>query len=577
MESKSNKLKINKKWLLLGVLPLIAAVWKFSDEYSSGYYHRPLSIQTELAANFGEVRENHYHLGLDIRTNGKENLPVYAAADGYVSRVSIEEWGYGKAIYIIHPNGTTTLYAHLNHFMDEVEKYVTAQQYKDECWQQNITFPPNQFPVTKGQRIAVSGNTGASEGPHLHFEIRDTRTGNNVNPLVNGITLTDNIAPTINSLYWYDKTGSIYNGEANKINIRGGDGVYTTTGNVINVSSPKIILGISALDKLAQAKYHLGIYKALLYVDGKLTFSFGVNAFNSNDTRYVNAGIDYASFINYSKTIQLLSILPGNHLPVFEGCPANGVIDLADKKLHAVKIAVSDAAGNTSTIVTQFQYNGDRRLTNNTANKQLLLIPGKVAHIITANAIINTGIKTVYDTVPLQIKTESNDERNAASKTIFIHDATVPLHDSMVVQLKTTLPAGSPLRKHVVMRLSNDKHVTIAKGVWKGDFMQSSFSGFGTVQLLIDTVSPVISLQEGDNCVLPAGQAALHIIYKDNMGEAAFFRGELDGHWILFEKKGDRFTYSIDEHCKPGAHNLRVIAGDKAGNTTMQNYRVQYR
>ncbi len=145
--------------------------------YPQGYFRDPLNIPIQLAANFGELRTDHFHMGLDIRTQSKENLPVYAAADGYVSRIKIEKYGYGRAIYINHPNGYTTLYAHLNSFYPQLEQYLKNKQYKDEKWEQDFELPANMFPVIKGQFIASSGNTGGSAGPHLHFEIRDTKTG----------------------------------------------------------------------------------------------------------------------------------------------------------------------------------------------------------------------------------------------------------------------------------------------------------------------------------------------------------------------------------------------------------------
>ena len=441
------KINFGKKWLLLAALPLTAAVWKLTDEYSSGYYHRPLSLSTELAANFGEVRENHFHMGLDIRTNGRENLPVYAAADGYVSRISVEEAGYGNAMYITHPNGTTTVYAHLNHFMTGVENYVHDKQYQNECWQQNISFPPGKFNVTKGERIALSGNTGTSEGPHLHFEIRDTRTGNNINPLMNGITLADYVAPVINGLYWYNKAGSIYRANANKIELTANEGQYTTVQKVVTVNTPYISFGITATDKNTQSKYHLGIYKAIMYLDDSLKFSFALNGFNSSDTRYVNACIDYSSYIRSSNCIQLLSILPGNHLPVFEGSPSNGTIYLKDKKIHAVKILVSDAAGNTCTLVASVQYNGTAQRATNAAKPAGVVLPGKAVNITAGDAIIRFTQKAVYDTLPLFIKEENTGERNAASPAVFIHDASVPVHDSFLIKIKTTLAAGSPFAR----------------------------------------------------------------------------------------------------------------------------------
>lgn len=571
---KKHRRAFNKKWLLLALLPLTAAMWKFTDNYNSNYYHRPLDISTELAANFGEVRANHFHMGLDIRTNGKENLPVYAAADGYVSKVTIEEGSYGKAMYITHPNGTTTLYAHLNRFMDEVRDYVQARQYREQCWQQNITLEPGRFTVLKGQQIALSGNTGASEGPHLHFEIRDTRTGDNINPLTHGINLGDNIAPAISGLYWYNKTGSIYNAKANNIPIQGDEGTYAARDNITVVSSPRICLGISATDKNALDKYRLGIYKAQLYVDGKLQFNFTLNSFNSDDTRYVNAGIDYNNYFNYSKCIQLLCKLPGNKLPVFDGSPGDGVINLSDKKVHVVKILAGDAADNNASLTMRLQYDGSKPMQT---NYKQALIPGKAAHITSANAVIDFSSKAIYDALPLHITEENADEQNAASKSIVIHSGNVPVHDSFALQIKTSLPPGNPLRKHVVMQLTNEKQNIIMPVKWKGDYAKAYFSQFGTGQLLIDTVSPTISFKEGDNSNLTQSNKALHILFSDNMGEAHLFHGELDGKWILFEKKGNLFTYNFDSHCKPGSHTLLITAGDKAGNITQQQYSFTYR
>ncbi len=571
MQRERNKTGLfNKKWLLLAVIPLTAAIWKFTDDNTGGYYRRPLSLSTELAANFGEVRENHFHMGLDIRTNGKENLPVYAAADGYISRVTITEAGYGKALYVTHPNNTITVYAHLNHFMDGVEKAVRAKQYQDECWQQEIHFTPGEFTVNKGDQIALSGNTGTTEGPHLHFEIRDAVTGCNINPLFNGFNVTDHIAPVINGLYWYNKTGSIYNAKANKINLRGEGDEYTSSEQTITVNTDKICFGIDVADKSAEGKFRLGMYKALLYVDGVLKCSFAVNRFNARDTRYVNACIDYAAWVRYSKCIQLLCILPGNNLPVFEGSPGNGVIKLADKKTHNIKIVVGDAAGNTTAVSTTVKYDGDVKMESSHPATAQRLLPNKANHVTTPNARVYFSSKALYDTVAFNIKEETNNERNNASAAIFLHDATVPVHDSLKVQIKTTLPLGSPLRAHTVILLTNEKHSLVIKGKWIGDFMEGYCMELGTVQLIIDTISPVVNLKEGNNAVFTETDKALHVLYNDNLGEAAFFRAELDGHWLLFEKKGDCFTYYFDEHCHKGKHRLKIIAGDKAGNITSQ-------
>src|SRR5687768_16097598 len=181
-----------------------------SSPYPKGYFRNPVSIPMSLSGNFGELRSNHYHMGLDIRTNKRENLPVVAAAEGYIAKVKIEAGGFGRAIYINHPNGYTTLYAHLNNFNSALEAYIKRRQYELESWSVYIDIPPDAFPVRKGDFIAYSGNTGGSQAPHLHFEIRTTSTDVNVNPLLFGFSLPDNVKPRISRLAIYDRTKSVY-------------------------------------------------------------------------------------------------------------------------------------------------------------------------------------------------------------------------------------------------------------------------------------------------------------------------------------------------------------------------------
>ncbi len=441
-------------WPILALsilLPVIAAlVFRMTKQYPSGYYGNPLGIPVELAANFGEVRNNHFHMGLDIRTNGKENLPVYAAAGGFVSRVTIEEAGFGHALYLTHPNGTITVYGHLNRFTPALEDYVRARQYKNEQWQQDIQFSKNEFPVAMGALVAYSGNTGASEGPHLHFEIRDIRTGNNLNPLGNGFGLNDNLPPVIQGLYWYGRAKSIYQTEAIPIPIRGDDNNYSANEEVTTVSQPCISLGLEATDKNAETKYRLGIYKVMEYMDDSLVFCFALNSVCYSDTRYVNACIDYGKWFQQSKCIQLLCKLPGNKLPVFEGSPGNGVIYLEDKKVHCLKILVFDAAGNLTVIKLNVKYVGTNHTANNSLNHGRQMVPGKTNTVKTAHATANFGTNAFYDTVPFTMYEEAPTEANSASALVHLHNATVPVHDTYNLRLQTTLGANSQIgRAHV--------------------------------------------------------------------------------------------------------------------------------
>ncbi len=251
-----------------------------------------------LAANFGELRANHYHMGLDIRTRQRVNLPVFAAADGYIAHVKIEPEGFGQAIYICHPNGYTTLYAHLNKFFPALAAYVGKQQYRMESWQVFLDIPPGLFPVKKGDFIAYSGSTGGSEGPHLHFEIRRTSDDVNLNPLLFGLPVPDSTAPVISRLAVYDRTRSVYEQSprlfpVNKRTDIGFRAIYDTKPDLITLTSSRVSFALSAFDTQSGSANPNGIYQAMLYEDGQPVIGFQMDNISYDHTRDINAHIDY--------------------------------------------------------------------------------------------------------------------------------------------------------------------------------------------------------------------------------------------------------------------------------------------
>ena len=248
-------------------------------------------------------------MGLDIRTQQRENLRVYAAAEGYISRVKIERFGFGRAIYITHPNGYSTLYAHLNDFYEPLNNYIKEKQYADQKWEQDFELRPDQFPVVKGQFVAYSGNTGGSAGPHLHFEIRDTKTGNNLNPWLFDFGIPDHIRPSVFRLYYYDRRYSTYQSGPVALPIKGINGEYTTINSVVTLHSPYISFGIAAGDKITATSNYYGIDEADVSVDDTLQSSFQLNNFSYDDTRYINASVDFKTKASGGSFIQHLSRL----------------------------------------------------------------------------------------------------------------------------------------------------------------------------------------------------------------------------------------------------------------------------
>ncbi len=325
-------------------------------KYPQGYFIYPVGASIGLAANFGELRPNHYHMGLDCRTDQKQNLPVYSAADGYVARVGIDATGFGRAIYINHPNGFTTLYGHLNDFFPELDKYVKAQQYKLETWKGSFDIPENLFPVKKGQFIANSGNTGGSQGPHVHFEIRDTKTDKVLNPLLFGFPIKDDVPPTILRLAVYDRCVSTYSQSPKLFGVKKLRDVYMPTSQLIIVNTEEISFGISANDKVSGSANPNGIFEAVIYEDDQALAGFQLNNISYDDTRYLNAHIDYKTRLGGGPFIEHLSRLPGYPAypeGIYKDGASDGVIKLTDDSLHRIKIVVKDAYQNVSVLHLQ--------------------------------------------------------------------------------------------------------------------------------------------------------------------------------------------------------------------------------
>ena len=257
--------------------------------YPKGYFKWPVGATVALAANFGELRPNHYHMGLDCKTDKKQNMPIYAAAEGYIARVKIEPYGFGRAIYVNHPNGFTTLYAHLNDFYPALEAYVKKEQYRQKTWKLTLDIPPGTLAVEKGQFIAYSGNTGGSQGPHLHFEIRDTESDKVLNPSLFGFPVPDNIAPDVLRLAMYDRCLSVYEQSPKYISIKKVNGVYTASPAVVMANTDKVSFAITAYDRYTGSTNQNGIFEAVLYDNERAIVGFQLDSIGYDETRYLMA------------------------------------------------------------------------------------------------------------------------------------------------------------------------------------------------------------------------------------------------------------------------------------------------
>jgi hypothetical protein len=542
-----------------------------SKEYPKGYFRNPLGIPIQLAANFGELRTNHFHMGFDIRTNQRENLPVYAAAEGYISRIKIEHYGFGRAIYINHPNGYTTVYAHLNDFYPALHNYIKNKQYEDQQWEQEFEFEPSRFPVTKGQFIAFSGNTGGSQGPHLHFEIRDTETGNNLNPWLFGFGLSDRIPPYIYGLYYYDRRYSTYEVKPVRIPITGANGSYSSANNMVVLPSPEVSFGIFAEDKTTLSPFRFGIYEALLTVDSTERAAFRLDDISYNDTRYLNGSIDYKTRLSGGTYIQHLSRLPGNFSTIFSGA-GDGSILLTDTLVHNAEIRVNDANGNSTLLKFKFRRDPSKMQEMMFAANSIPLLPAKSNQFKTDDLEADFSDKAFYDTVPFVHRSETSADTRTVSAIHYLHHYTVPVHDSFTVRIKPVIELSDSLRNKTVMLLKSNRKEEAVKGEWKGEWMEAKFRDLGTFRLVMDTIPPRVTLAGWKNGGSVRNRKSILLTATDNVSDLKKFTALLDGNWLMFSRKNDTFIHTFDERTSPGEHELKVIVEDMAGNITERIY-----
>jgi len=536
----------------------------------------PVQAKIALAANFGELRPNHYHMGLDCKTDQKQNARVVAAADGYIAHIRIEPSGFGRSIYLNHPNGLTTLYGHLNDFFPELEKYVKEQQYKMESWLVFLDIPPDLFPVKQGQFIAFSGNTGGSQGPHLHFEIRDTKTDKVFNPSLFGFPIPDNVPPTLIRLAVYDRRISTYSQTPKlyvlkKINARlndaVGQGKYIPASPIIITNTDRVSFGISAVDKYTGSYNPNGIYEAVLYNDDEPVVGFQLDNISYDETRYLNAHIDHKLRASGGPFVEHLSRLPGYPEGVYKDFSGDGIINLEDDSVHQIKAEVKDAYDNISLL----QFSIKRGYINENKYNQDLseqkFSPGFVNVFEREDIQVILGEKDLYDSINFVYAKKTSITPQAVSALHIVHTALVPVHGYYTIRLKTDRSLQNIDDDKIIMQRTWGSKMDVVKPNKEGEWFTGKFREFGNFQLLVDNVPPVISpVGIRDNANLSRSSQIIFTV-TDNMKEIKNFRAELDGKWLRFTNdKGRSFIYKFDEMCLPGNHELKVSVEDEAGN-----------
>jgi hypothetical protein len=537
--------------------------------HSKTYFRYPLNIPVKLNANFGEMRPNHFHMGLDLFTQRKENLPIYAAADGYVARIKIEPGGFGRAIYLNHPNGLTTLYAHMNDFMPELEEYVKEKQYEKESWQVDLEIPAELFPVKKGMYIGNSGNTGGSQGPHVHFEIRETTTEKCLNPLMFDLNIPDKVPPDVYRLVVYNRNFSTYEQTPLVYPLKKVQGVYVPAG-IIKVNTDKVVFAIQATDKMSSVPNANGIFEATLYKGAETLNGFKLARIGYDETRYLNAHTDYRIKNGGGPYYQYLFPLPGNGLDIYRPTGAKPFFELTDTAVQALRIEVKDAYGNTSQVKFFVQRTGNWPVPVKAGYK---MKAGEVNVYETENLQVYLPENALYDSLNFTYTGFPNADPLAFSGIHHIHTYTVPVHANYTLRIKPDKIIPYHLRDKLLIKKITKNNISVKKAVWELGWYKSDFRDFGIFQLIADTDPPQInsySLKDGANL---SKLAKLVVSVTDNYDQVKNFRAELDGEWLMFSQRGNTFTYKFDEHCTKGEHELKIAVEDEAGNKTEKAFK----
>ena len=394
------------------------------DKYPKDYFQSPLNIPIILSGSFGELRNNHFHSGLDIKTQGIEGLEVFAAAEGYISRIKVSQYGFGKSVYITHPNGYTTVYAHLSKFAPKIETYVKSIQYKKEAYDiEETRFKEDTFPIEKGELIAFSGDTGGSGGPHLHFEIRDTESEKIINPLFFGFAINDSIPPIFQSVKVYAlEHNSHINHQNNSFQLpikKSVDGNFIADKIIANNA---IGFGVDVFDKGDEAYNKLGIQSLEMLVNGKRFYLHDLETFSFSESKYINLHIDYEHFKKYKSQFQKTFIDSVNTLSTYKELIDFGKINIEKDLNYTISIIAKDFSGNESTLkIPVIGKETDATLTKKIDTTSFKIIAKNFNKYNLDGVTIAFPKNTFYKDTYLDFKVE-----NGIAK---IHPQTIPLDD----------------------------------------------------------------------------------------------------------------------------------------------------
>lgn len=559
-----------KRLLAIIILPLLFVVPMWAQlldpevqqpvsEFPTNYFRHPLNCEVSLTGTFAEIRANHYHSGIDLRIGGKIGEPVYAAADGFVSRINISAWGGGKVLYIDHPNGFRTVYMHLNDFVGDIGTFVEEYQHSHQCYSFDVNVPEGKISVHKGQLVAHAGNTGSSGGPHLHYEIRYANNDQTINPLYFGFRYKDNVDPVIRGIKIYPDNAQ----------------PFQLVGDTVRIGG-RFYTGIYATDLSEPGSGKNGVEKIELYVDDSLFFLYHNRTFRFEETRSVNAIIDYPQYqLNreyYILTRRLSGLRISHHQPMRD----DGYLCFASGELHRLTYKVSDLKGN-SVSRTFFV----RSVDSAPVDSRLIQMTQQGVPIYFARENVanypNFEIKmppyAVYDDDFLIYNAQPDSRFLSQRHSVGLKVNSLPPHQSVRIRIAIPSTTAVSPNKMVIVSVRGSRLAAVTTKA-EGRWLTASVKDFGDYAVTQDCEAPVVkpvNFASGKEII----EGQLRVKITDNLSGIADYDCYVDGKWVLAEHDGKTSSIYIDtRRISKGTRKLRVTVTDACGNTADKTYTI---
>ncbi len=546
-------------------------LFMFGQEYPQDYFQSPLDIPIDLSGSFGELRSNHFHSGLDMKTKGVEGLPVYASADGYVSRIKISTFGYGKAIYVTHPNGYTSVYGHLQKANGAIQEYIKKKHYQEKNYEIEMFLYPSELPVKKGDVIAFSGNSGGSGGPHLHFEFRDTKSEAIINPMHFGMNkiIKDERKPIIQGIVAYPIDSTIVNTSQKPIDIsfsKQADGSYLGVKVKANGS---IAFGINAYDFCTNGYNKNGLYKVKTYLNGVLQYQYGFDSFTFDESRYINNFIDYERLHDMGQRVQKLFQLNEYPLSIVSKNKKDGILRVQPNTNYSYKVEIYDFHGNKVDLIIPIEFGNQEVKIKKKLKKTPYYIKAKSEAIFEKdNVAVYVPENAFYNNFYINFEV-GND-------TVTLHDDSVPVHKNITITFNNVEGLTEEQLSKTYIASVNGPKLRYNRTTRKGTTFSIKTRTLGKFKLAQDTTPPRISnvnFIEGKEI---GAQKTISVSINDLHSDIDTYNGYLNGKWILMEYdyKTKKLVHNLDDNiCVSGRNDLKIVVTDNLQNsTTFESY-----